>query len=285
MNAHSLTFALRGTWHRHYGLAFCPAHSNTRTPALSLRDGEDGRLLAYCHAGCSFNEIIEALRAQGLIDARDPLPTPVGATAPFFDQRKADLACRIWNASVPITGTLGEDYLRGRGISCDLPDSLRFHPACHHSLAGELPALIGLVDGSQGFAIHRTWLDDQGRKSTATPNKAMLGPVLGGAVRLSSGDGPLVACEGIETGLSLLSGLLETEATVWAALSTSGLKALNLGTCPGKLIIAADGDEPGEIAANKLGERAHAQGWKVSLLPAPKGRDWNDVLTLKGESV
>jgi DNA primase len=84
--------------------------------------------------------------------------------------------------------------------------------------------------------------------------------------------------EGIETALSLLSGLLSGPATVWAALSTSGIKALHLPPDPAKLIIATDGDAPGREAGNVLASRASALGWKVSLLPAPDGSDWNDVL-------
>ena len=96
--------------------------------------------------------------------------------------------------------------------------------------------------------------------------------------------GPLVVAEGIETALSLTSGLLVTPATVWAALSTSGIRCLHLPDQLGRLTIAPDGDKPGREAANALAERAHALGWKVSLLPAPDGRDWNDILTMKGES-
>lgn len=98
---------------------------------------------------------------------------------------------------------------------------------------------------------------------------------------LSQRDGPLVVCEGIETGLSLLSGLLRGSATVWAALGTAGMAGLRLPPIPHRLTIAADGDEPGRVAANTLAERAVALGWKVSMLPAPNGTDWNDVL-MKG---
>ena len=101
-------------------------------------------------------------------------------------------------------------------------------------------------------------------------------------MELSEAQGPLVVCEGVETGLSLLSGLLSRPATVWAALSTSGMKALALPEAIGRLIIAADGDAPGLEAANALAIRATSLGWKVSLLPAPDGLDWNDVLMLKG---
>ena len=39
----------------------------------------------------------------------------------------------------------------------------------------------------------------------------------------------------------------------------------------------------GREAAHTLAERAYAAGWEVSLLQAPEGRDWNDMLTMKGE--
>jgi DNA primase len=49
-----------------------------------------------------------------------------------------------------------------------------------------------------------------------------------------------------------------------------------------RLTIAADGDGPGLAAANDLAARAHGLGWAVSLLPAPEGRDWNDVKAMGG---
>ena len=145
--------------------------------------------------------------------------------------------------------------------------------------------MVGLVEGCDRLAVHRTYLRADGRgKADATPDKAMLGAVAGGAVRLAGGPGPLVVAEGIETALSLASGLLRGPATVWAALSTSGMRGLRLPPEPGRLTVAADGDNPGREAAHALAERAHALGWQVSLLPAPEGRDWNDILMMKGEA-
>jgi DNA primase len=71
--------------------------------------------------------------------------------------------------------------------------------------------------------------------------------------------------------------------SVWASLSAHGVAALELPKEPGDLVIATDGDDAGREAGEKLGQRAAAQGWKVSLMPAPDGKDWNDVLT-KGEA-
>lgn len=298
-----ITRALNGRWHGRYGVAFCPAHPNRRTPALSLADGEGGRLLARCHAGCDFGRVLDGLRALGLAEGV-PLglrPDPEAearrqAEARADAARRGAQAQRLWDEAVPLAGTPAETYLRGRGITCALPVTLRFHPACWHLSARRLPALVALVEGGEAFGVHRTYLQADGRgKAAVEPAKAMLGAVAGGAVRLtdapppSPGEdtsldasphalSPLVMAEGLETALSLASGLLSGPAAVWAALSTSGLRALRLPSTPGRLTIAADGDAPGLEAARALASRAQGLGWRVSLLPAPEGRDWNDVL-------
>ena len=63
MNAGTICDALGGHWHGSYGIAYCPAHPNTKTPALSLKDGNDGKLLVHCFAGCDGADVLAALRA------------------------------------------------------------------------------------------------------------------------------------------------------------------------------------------------------------------------------
>ena len=41
-------------------IARCPAHEDHR-PSLSVREGDDGRVLLYCFAGCGAIDVIEAL--------------------------------------------------------------------------------------------------------------------------------------------------------------------------------------------------------------------------------
>lgn len=289
VDAHKITLALKGRWHGRYGTACCPAHDD-RTPSLSLSNASDRRLLLRCHAGCDFLAILDALRGLGLIEGTGRVPGLDPARLAQREaqerrevERKARQARTVWEEARPIEGTPAATYLRARSITCPLPDTLRFHPAAWHTSAQRLPAVVALVEGAERFAVHRTYLRPDGSgKATVKPAKAMLGAVRGGAVRLAHGTGPLVVCEGIETGLSLASGLLRGPATIWAALSTSGMQGLDLPPSLGRLTVATDGDPAGRAAGDALATRADALGWTVSLLPAPEGRDWNDILTKGG---
>ena len=47
----------------------CPGPSHRRgdlNPSLSIRDGDNGRLLLHCFSGDSYDDIVAALRAKGL---------------------------------------------------------------------------------------------------------------------------------------------------------------------------------------------------------------------------
>jgi phage/plasmid primase-like uncharacterized protein len=291
-DANGLTVALGGKWHGRYGAAPCPVcqpEGRKGQNALTLADGSSGRLVLDCKkSSCAFLDI---LAAAGLRSGDYTPPDPATIAQRKAQQmaeaeKRAAQAKRLWQEAQPITGTLAETYLSGRGITAPLSATLRFHPECWHGpTARRLPAMVAAVQGAGLPAVHRTWLSADGLgKADIDPPKAMLGAVAGGAVRLADGLGPLVVAEGVETALSLASGLLRTPATVWAALSTSGMRGLNLPQQPARLTIAPDGDAPGREAANALAARAHALGWQVSLLPAPDGRDWNDILTKKGEA-
>lgn len=290
-DARTLTIALGGKWHRGYGAAPCPVCQPSRRAdqnALTLADGRNGLLVLDCKkSACAFLDILAAAGVR----SGDYTPPDAATIAQRECEAKAEAekraaqAKRLWDEAQPIAGTAAETYLRGRGITCRLLRTLRFHGACWHGVtAKRYPALVAAVQGSGLPAVHRTYLRPDGSgKAELDPAKAMLGATAGGAVRLCEGPGPLVVGEGIESTLSLLSGLLAGPVTAWAALSTSGLRGLRLPPQPGRLTIATDGDAPGRAAGRALAERAHARGWQVSLLPAPDGRDWNDILTMKGE--
>ena len=283
-DAAALTRHANGAWFQNYGVAPCPVCQPERRRdqrALSISCA-GGRLLLHCHkSGCSFRDILSALGE--LQHLRDPnVCSKEREKASARTHYSNSHAQALWKQAEPIQGTPGEDYFRGRGITCALPPSLRYLPDVWHRPSGNfVSAILARVEPTGG--VHRTFLAKTGEQLRKNA-KMMLGRCAGGAVRLADAVGPLVVCEGLETGLSLLCGPMRRDHRVWAALSTSGMMSLALPETPGDLIVATDGDEPGRNAGNVLARRAVTLGWKVSLLPAPDGADWNDVLREGGLS-
>lgn len=286
-NAKELTAKLGGQWLGRYGSAPCPVCQPDRRKsqnALTITEGGAGLLLHCKKTACAFLDI---LAAAGLRDGSYRPPDTLEFAKRDAERRAAAMqksarARRLWQEARRVAGTPAEAYLRGRGITCPLPATLRYHGAAGHPTGGNFPALVALVQGGDGGAVHRTYLRGDGAgKAEISPAKAMLGATAGGAVRLTGDGGRLVVAEGIETGLSLASGLLAAPAMIWAALSTSGLRALKLPEKPGRLTIAPDGDTPGRNAAHALAERAAGLGWRVAFLDPGDGLDFNDILAGK----
>jgi len=50
-------------------MALCPAHQDG-TASLSIREGDDGRVLLHCFAGCGAGEVIDALGSKCPISSR-----------------------------------------------------------------------------------------------------------------------------------------------------------------------------------------------------------------------
>ncbi|ABD53149.1 DUF7146 domain-containing protein [Jannaschia sp. CCS1] len=276
-----LTQDLGGKWAQAYGTAPCPICQDRRKGqnALTIRVKGD-RLLMHCKkSNCSFIDLLRAAGiAPGTVEIDPTAQREADAARAEYEAYQLHRARKAWDYGKLITGTKGEAYLRGRCITCPLPETLRWIADTYHSPSGQYGAAI-VADVQPTGGVHRTFFDKRGNR-LAKNAKMMLGPCSGGAVRMSEAVGPLVVCEGIETGLSLLSGLLDGPANVWAALSTSGLRALDLPPRPpsGSLIIATDGDAPGREAGAALADRAHTLGWPVSIMAAPDGQDFNDVL-------
>lgn len=283
--ADSLALALGGHKAGADWMAPCPVHDD-RTPSLAISAGLDGRILVRCHAGCDQGAVVAALRARGVWPAADaptiPLPTfdrrgPAGAGAE--DDRRRAAALALWRTCGPAAGTLVPIYLQSRGIATALPEALRFHPGLKHAQGGRWPGMVALVaDGVLGrpVAVHRTFLARDGSgKAPVTPQRMMLGPCRGGAVRLAEPEEVLMVGEGIET---CLAAMVATGRPAWAALSTSGLRSLDLPENVREVIVLADGDDAGEAAARDCALRWAREGRDVRIARAPRGRDFNDLL-------
>ena len=240
-------------------------------------------MLVRCHAGCTQ---IAALRGRGLwIENRSrsfswiARRTPLERKLDRDDGRRTEAALAIWRGSQSGEGTPLESYLASRGIDLPPPDTLRFHAGLRHSSGGIWAAMVALVtrgvDG-EPIGVHRTFLAQDGNgKAPVEPQKMMLGPCRGGAVRLADPCDMLMVGEGIETGLTAMQA---TGYPTWAALSTSGLRCLELPREVRDVIVLADGDEAGEGAARDCALRWKRQGRRVRIARPPRGADFNDVL-------
>jgi hypothetical protein len=270
-------------------MARCPAHDD-REPSLSISEADGGKVLVRCHAQCKQTVVISALRARGLWDLADGDPEiglsaenqrPAGAEGCGAERTKAALA--IWNDAKPAAGTLVMHYLAKRGLQVSILSSLRFHPRLKHPTDGIWPGMVALVTrGGDGMpvAIHRTFLARDGSaKAPVKPAKMMLGPCRGGAVRLSAHSSVLMVGEGIET---CLAAMQATGHPAWAALSTSGLRSLELPDDINDVIVLADGDEPGEAAARSCALRWSRKDRRVRIARPPRGLDFNDLLLGNG---
>jgi hypothetical protein len=190
---------------------------------------------------------------------------------------------QIWREAQSAKSTLVEYYLHSRGFNLPVPKTIRFHPSLYHALSKQFfPCMVSAIlkwPDQTLIGVHRTYLDPvTAKKASVDINKMMLGKASGGAVRLSPLSELLIVAEGIESALSVLQ--VQSNATVWAALSAGGIKNLCLPdeTIVETIIIAADHDPTGIKAAIQAANLWALMGRKVKIALPPKDCDFNDVL-------
>jgi hypothetical protein len=89
----------------------------------------------------------------------------------------------LWMRATYTSGTLAETYFRRRAwlVRCSC---LRFLARCPHPDGEPMPAVLALVLDARDniVAVHRTFIDNDGRKVINRTVKAMVGSSSGGAV-------------------------------------------------------------------------------------------------------
>ncbi|MFZ4604609.1 MAG: DUF7146 domain-containing protein, partial [Caulobacterales bacterium] len=183
----------------------------------------------------------------------------------------------LWGEARPIEGTFAERYLVGRAIprTACASKALRFHPNVT-SLDDQRrrPALVAAIADAagalQGVQVTLLSPTGAGKAAVATPRR-VIGAMRGGAVQLTPAEPDLVIAEGVETALSAAAYF---SVPAWAALSASNLAEFTPPAVVKRLIIAADRDQPGLDAADRLAARL-ADRLDVSIRPPEAGDDWN----------
>ncbi len=228
-----------------------------------------------------------ALRQEALWFLSEPaLPAKV-LPAP----RNSPLAAsRLFHASVPIIGTRGELYFRGRGITASLDlKALRYHSGCYyrperHMELQSYPAIIAAISDTHGTITGalRIYLDHyEPEKASIEFPRLSMGNVLGNGIRLGEPLDVVAAGEGLETMLALRS--LMPAMPMVAATSASHLGALILPPGLKRLYVATDEDAAGHTAAEKIAFRHIDSDLDIRLL-RPAYDDWNTDLLKLGAS-
>ena len=177
MNAEEIARTLGGKRSGRQWLCRCPAHDD-HNPSLLIFDGHTN-VVFRCLAGCDPLDVIAALRRRGILGNGDQI-----RNASF--SRRADehvasaanlqRALDIWDEGIDPRSTLGEMYLKGRGLL--LPPKVctsvvRFNPHCPRKQE-KVPALIVLmrdIATNQPRAIQRI------SSTRAQPRKTNVRPV------------------------------------------------------------------------------------------------------------
>ncbi|TVS17232.1 MAG: hypothetical protein EA417_07400 [Gammaproteobacteria bacterium] len=225
-------------------------------------------------------EVANYIREREIPQRPKPAKNAVPKKTFEVDTRKVENLKKVWSGTIDLRGTLGERYLRARGITCELPNpqEVRFHPKLAYfdddgGFVGTFPAIVSLLRSCQKdypLTIHRIYLDPKGGKANVPGAKKLMSvPVesaigtLGAAIQLFPVQGSEIAVvEGVETGLAVRS--MFPKLPVWAAFSAQVLTKFRppAGVKTVHIFGDVDSSGAGQAAAAKLAVRLYKEGIK-----------------------
>jgi hypothetical protein len=160
------------------------------------------------------------------------------------------------------------------------------YPAIHTGMR----VLAGTVS-----CCHVTFLDPvRPKKAPLDPPKLMFGEALGAVIEIAMGPGdkdfwdaeatpgPLILCEGIETGLSIAAAI-DGEARVWAGGSLAGMGHAPVRLpCVSEIHVARDNNAGNRQAQQQLAQalaRLEGADKPINIMQSHVGDDFNDLMT------
>ncbi|EPR14212.1 hypothetical protein M527_29325 [Sphingobium indicum IP26] len=285
-------------------VGLCPFHSE-RSPSFEVNDAKGTYHCWGCGAagdairflvnkeGMTFIQAVECLMGEAFPVISDEERAKRKAEDERDMAERIALARSIWSRSVPASGTPAEVYARSRGITMDLPETVRFvmTPRWRDPETGEVgrdfPAMAcALQDGTGAVVgVQCVFLAHGGRrkyeriKDDGTRAKAKLsyGAVIGSAFRIGPPSDHLIICEGPEDGLTLRQQL--PDKTVWVACGTALMPRVSIPSEVQFITLAGDNGSAGRVAVDEATAAYMRLGLAVgAIFPDPPFKDWNDQL-------
>jgi putative DNA primase/helicase len=172
-------------------------------------------------------------------------------------------------------------YLASRGLSCDVPPSLRATSILHLDKY-PLPAIVAAVQAPNRhvIAVQRTLIAPRGdRKAQVRLPRMTIGALGWGAVRLAAATNVLGLSEGCEKGLAAMQLF---NIPCWSSLGATRMHRVWVPDLVRELHIFLDNDDAGRAAAERT---AHAHRHRRVLLHFPPGqfKDWDDMTRAQSE--
>jgi hypothetical protein len=276
-DAATVAKALGGTCTSQGWLCHCPVIGHGRRrgdihPSLSVADG-NRRLLVYCHAGCDPRDVLDAIRARGLLQ---PHPERTLKRVPDIplEQDAARGVQTLWMSATSPDGTVVETYIRRRGILIPIPAAVRVGPG---------PAMVVAVRDldRKVIAVQRTLLTSDGLKASVERPRITTGKLGNGAVQLAEPSDVLGLSEGVEDALAAFQ---ETGIPTWAALGAGRMSNVVIPLGVRVLHIFADQDEAGKKAAYATAQDHVGAGRTVFVrFPPNDHKDWGSVVEINNK--
>jgi putative DNA primase/helicase len=290
---HEVTRGLEGN--PHTGMFKCPAHDD-QNPSLHVSVGASGKVLFRCHAGCSQQDVLDAL---GFTHHESNTTARKQTTNDLSEDERIQDAFRIFRAvEKPYDRSRSSlaNYLRARGIEWVPENAMLLGPETDIYLANRdgsksrqwldrknfhYPAMVlPLTTGEHLTGAQLTFLTDNYLFNVKTKEgkswRLTYGKQTGSYIQLSEPqpDRPLLIAESIEDALSAaqLTGL-----PAISAISANNLAKINPPPCS-EIIICGDKDDTGRACAQAAAAAMARPGRPVRIAIPPDHKDWNEAL-------
>jgi AAA domain len=266
--AEGIARALRGLKSGNGWVCSCPSLSHggqDKNPSLSLRDGNDGKLLIHCHRGCTFDDVMAALRSRGLIEEKKPHVRNAAEIIASMATRSARPAARTYSVEETFMKAEAQVEPLHRGRAWNPPEYERSH--IYHDAAGNPCRLVAVKrkpDGDKAVVQFGRLAD--GSWDTNAP-KAPIVPYRLPELLAAQGASPVFIVEGekdVET-LEALGHLATTNpngALSWHADLNQFFTGL-------EIFIVPDADKTGEERVGMLCNQLAGVASSIKIVRLP----------------